>query len=135
MATGDRSETAHDIDSGWRALMTAAILDWVRRMSQSIRPEGEDVTKRTDDHPAAIAGWQDEGGAVPSAAQHAAEDAREQSDEREAVEASLDASYDSTSRGEHRYPDAHQTESEQHARHERDALKRRLARRVETSPR
>jgi hypothetical protein len=111
-------------------MIAAAILDWLRRSGPSIRPKGEDVTKRTDDQPA-LAGWQDEGGAVPSDAQHAAEDAHEQTEKREAVEASLDASYDSASRGEHRYPDAHQTESEQHARQERDALKRRLARRVE----
>jgi hypothetical protein len=40
---------------------------------------------------------------------------------------SLDASHDSGARGEHRYPDAHQTDAEQTARRDRDALKRRLA--------
>ncbi len=38
----------------------------------------------------------------------------------------LDTSHDAGRRGEHRYPDAHQTLAEQDARRERDALKRRL---------
>jgi hypothetical protein len=39
----------------------------------------------------------------------------------------LDASHDSNMRGEHRYADAHQTETEQRARRDRDDLKRALA--------
>jgi hypothetical protein len=39
----------------------------------------------------------------------------------------LDSSHVSSVRGEHRYPDAHQTIAERHSRRERDDLKRRLA--------
>ena len=42
----------------------------------------------------------------------------------------LDESHDSTARGEHRYPDVHQTPAERTARHDRDDLKRRLAGRL-----
>ena len=111
-------------------MSAAAILNWLRRGGRAL-PEVEDVTNHTDDQPAALAGWQDEGGAVPSAVQHAVENEHQQRVEREAEEASLDACYDSDSRGEHRYPDAHQTRPEQSARRERDALKRRLAPRAE----
>lgn len=47
--------------------------------------------------------------------------------ERNATRAAFDASYDSSPRGEHRYPDAQQSERERNARKERDALKRKLA--------
>jgi hypothetical protein len=40
--------------------------------------------------------------------------------------AAFDETHQSSVRGEHRYPDAHQTAAEQRARRERDALKRRL---------
>lgn len=40
---------------------------------------------------------------------------------------SLDRTHDSDARGEHRYPDRHQTGAEQKARQERDDLKRALA--------
>ena len=50
----------------------------------------------------------------------------EQEGGRAARRAALDAAHDSSIRGEHRYPDTHQTEAEQKARHDRDALKRKL---------
>jgi hypothetical protein len=40
---------------------------------------------------------------------------------------SLDRTHDSDARGEHRYPDRHQTGAERKARQERDDLKRALA--------
>jgi len=40
---------------------------------------------------------------------------------------SLDSTHDSDARGEHRYPDLHQTSAERKARQERDDLKRALA--------
>ena len=39
----------------------------------------------------------------------------------------LDTSHDSDARGEHRYPDAQQTDAEQTAGQERDKLNQRLA--------
>ena len=81
--------------------------------------------------PDGLAQWQDEGGAAPTATQRAVEHARAiadaHTDEREAEEGRLDTGHDSASRGEHRYPAAQLTRSEQDARRERDALKRRLA--------
>ena len=48
--------------------------------------------------------------------------------------ARLDVSHESDARGEHRYPDAHQTTAEQRARQERDDLKRGLSRRRNPRP-
>ena len=48
---------------------------------------------------------------------------REASEDRRAV---LDATHESSSRGEHRYGDSHQTKAEQKARIDRDNLKRKL---------
>ena len=42
--------------------------------------------------------------------------------------ADLDRSHESNARGEHRYPDASQTEPERKSRRDRDELKRRLER-------
>jgi hypothetical protein len=39
-----------------------------------------------------------------------------------------DREHDSDARGEHRYPDAHQTPKEREARQDRDDLKRKLGR-------
>ena len=55
-----------------------------------------------------------------------AETQREESSQRAARRAAFDTTHDSSARGEHRYPDTHQTEAEQKARHDRDALKRKL---------
>jgi hypothetical protein len=44
-----------------------------------------------------------------------------------AVRATFDAAHDSSARGEHRYPDAHQTEAERAARDRRDDFKHRMA--------
>ena len=45
-----------------------------------------------------------------------------------AERSSTDAAHDNDRRGEHRYPDTHQTESEQASRAKRDALKEHLGR-------
>jgi hypothetical protein len=73
-----------------------------------------------------ISSWEDEGGAAPSDSHRSAENAQATSDRHAAERNGLDASHDSAARGEHRYPDTHQTASEQHARRDRDDLKRRL---------
>jgi hypothetical protein len=71
----------------------------------------------------AISGWEDEGGAGRSderpvgVTEHSRADARQR----------LDASHESDARGEHRYPDTHQTAAEQSARQNRDDLKRRMS--------
>ena len=86
----------------------------------------EDVKKKAkDEQRAALAGWEDEGGAAASGEGLMAETRRERA-ERAARRAALDATHDSSARGEHRYPDAQQTDAEQKARHDRDDLKRKL---------
>jgi hypothetical protein len=84
--------------------------------------------KKTAKHqqPPALAGWEDEGGAAPSESGLRAETQREQSVERAERRAAFDATHDSSARGDHRYPDSHQTGAEQKARQERDDLKRKL---------
>jgi hypothetical protein len=67
-----------------------------------------------------VSAWEDEGGA--RLADLPTSDPRHRSEQQQ-----LDRSHVSTVRGEHRYPDAHQTVGERNARHERDDLKRRLA--------
>ena len=69
-----------------------------------------------------VSAWEDEGGARLADSPTAME-----ADRRLRSEQQLDRSHVSTVRGEHRYPDAHQTVAERHARRERDDLKRRLA--------
>ena len=71
----------------------------------------------------AIAGWEDDGGARVPAGN---EVARVEGDRRTSDRDHLDASHDSDARGEHRYPDTHQTRIEQQARQHRDDLKARL---------
>ena len=71
----------------------------------------------------AVAGWESEGGA-----------ARAQEGGRRSERDRLDASHESDARGEHRYPDTHQTGAEQQARHDRDDLKRDLTGRRRTPP-
>ena len=74
----------------------------------------------------ALAGWDNEGGSAPSDGGLKAENQREESSDRAASRAAFDTTHDSSARGEHRYPDTHQTDVEQQARHDRDALKRKL---------
>ena len=74
----------------------------------------------------ALREWEDDGGAAPSAGGLMDETQRQQSVERAGRRAAFDATHDSSARGEHRYPDSHQTEAEQKARHNRDNLKRKL---------
>jgi hypothetical protein len=74
---------------------------------------------------AALANWDDEGGAGASddghqAAESAAADTQKQ----------LDSSHESDVRGEHRYSGVHQTPADRQAREDRDDLKRRLASRA-----
>src|SRR5678816_2502786 len=76
----------------------------------------------------AVAGWDNEGGATLSERGLKAESTLEESSERATRRAAFDASHDSSARGEHRYADTHQTEAEQQARKDRDALKRKLRR-------
>jgi hypothetical protein len=48
----------------------------------------------------------------------------EPSREHAAGRAAIDATYEASARGEHRYPDVHQTPAERKARDDRDLLKR-----------
>jgi hypothetical protein len=87
----------------------------------------EDTKKAKDEQQrSALAGWDNEGGTVPSDRELKADTQREESRDRAARQAAFDTTHDSSARGEHRYPDAHQTEGEQNARGARDALKRKL---------
>jgi hypothetical protein len=85
------------------------------------------MKNNTNEHRNAISGWEDEGGAGLS-------DERGkgivQVEKRDPDRDRLDASHESDIRGEHRYPDAHQSDAEQAARRNRDDLKRRLAGRL-----
>jgi hypothetical protein len=84
--------------------------------------------KKTDTHQQrpALAGWDDDGGASPSDQGLAAETERERRLDHADELAAFDATHDSSARGEHRYPAAHQTEAQQRAKTDRDALKRKL---------
>jgi hypothetical protein len=79
-----------------------------------------------DEQGNALAGWEDEGGAAPSHRGLKAETQREERVEQAGRQAAFDATHDSSTRGEHRYPDSDQTDAEQKARHDRDELKRKL---------
>jgi hypothetical protein len=84
--------------------------------------------KERDEQRAALAAWDDEGGARASDRGTAAETQQEESLDRADRRAAFDAAHDSSARGEHRYPASHQTTAEQKARHDRDDLKRKLGR-------
>jgi hypothetical protein len=73
----------------------------------------------------ALAGWDNEGGAIASDRDPKAETERNNTAEQ-AGRAAQDTTYDSSARGEHRYSNTHQTEAEQKARRDRDALKKKL---------
>jgi hypothetical protein len=74
----------------------------------------------------AVARWDSDGGAAPSDGTLTVEIEREQSAARDVRRAAFDTTHDSSVRGEHRYPDRHQTEAEQKAKHDRDVVKRKL---------
>lgn len=87
----------------------------------------EGIKKKVkDDQRAALTGWEQEGGAAPSARGRMAESQHQDKGERAGKRATFDATHDSSARGEHRYPDSHQTETEQKTRRDRDDLKRKL---------
>jgi hypothetical protein len=73
----------------------------------------------------ALAGWDNEGGAIASDRDPKAEGERAKSAEQ-SRRIAQDTTYDSSARGEHRYSDTHQTQAEQKARRDRDALRRKL---------
>jgi len=75
----------------------------------------------------ALTRWEEEGGGLPSAARMTDEARRDAAARHVSDRATFDATYDSSARGEHRYPDAHQTEGERDARDGRDDFKRRMA--------
>ena len=77
-------------------------------------------------HATALTRWEEEGGAMPSAAGVTDEARRDAAAHHASVRATFDAAHDSSARGEHRYPDAHQTDAERDARDGRDDFKRRL---------
>jgi hypothetical protein len=85
------------------------------------------MTRPSFDTARRLADWEDEGGATPSARGRADEAATERREDSASEERRSDAAHESGVRGEHRFPDAHQTEAEQKTRNDRDRLRRRLA--------
>jgi hypothetical protein len=75
----------------------------------------------------ALARWDEDGGREPSAQGSRDEAGRDAAAHRASTRATFDAAHDSSARGEHRYPDTHQTDAEREARDDRDDLKRKLA--------
>ena len=86
-----------------------------------------DMDNAHDAHATALARWEQEGGATPSAARVTDEVRRDAAAHQASARATLDAAHDSSARGEHRYPDAQQTAAERDARDGRDDFKRRMA--------
>jgi hypothetical protein len=80
----------------------------------------KDQQQRSD-----VAGWDNEGGAAASDRAVTSDTPQKESGDG-AAQRAFDSSHHSSTRGEHRYPDAHQTEAEQNARRDRDDLKRKL---------
>jgi hypothetical protein len=85
------------------------------------------MKNNTNEQRNAISGWEGEGGAGIS---DRSGKGIVQGEKRGAEQDRRDASHQSDVRGEHRYPDAHQTAGEQTARRNRDDLKGRLAGRL-----
>jgi hypothetical protein len=85
----------------------------------------KNMMKNEQERRSALAGWDNEGGASPSDGDPKADAGRHRSAEQ-ASRATLDTAYDSSARGEHRYSGAHQTDAEQKARRDRDALRTKL---------
>jgi hypothetical protein len=75
---------------------------------------------------ASLSEWEGEGGALSRNPSRAAAPAADRSERRGTDQRGLDREHASDSRGEHRFPDTHQTKAEQDARKGRDELKRRL---------
>jgi hypothetical protein len=73
--------------------------------------------------PAPIRAWENEGGATirADAGTPAAPETLDRTEQNR-----LDRAHDSDARGEHRYPDAHQTDAERLSRRTRDDLRHRL---------
>ena len=80
-----------------------------------------------DANATALTRWEEEGGGLPSATRLTDEARGDAAAHQASARATFDAGHDSSARGEHRYPDAHQTEAERDARDERDDFKRRMA--------
>ena len=97
------------------------------RISSLPTPKGTPMKNNSNEQRNAISGWEGEGGAVIS---DESGTGIVQSEKRAGEQARRDASHQSDVRGEHRYPDAHQTAAEQTARRNRDDLKGRLAGRL-----
>lgn len=70
--------------------------------------------------------WDNEGGAAPSTDVSSSEDRGDDQSAKGRSQSAIDASYESSTRGEHRYPDAHQPPAAQQEREDRDKLKRAL---------
>jgi hypothetical protein len=79
----------------------------------------------TNSNRAALANWDDEGGAGASEDRQRAAESGEADTQKQ-----LDSSHESDVRGEHRYSGVHQTPAERKAREDRDDFKRRLASRA-----
>ena len=88
--------------------------------------EKERMKQANDEQRAPLREWEDDGGAAPSAGGLMDETQRQKNAETARRRAAFDATHDSSARGEHRYPDSHQTVAEQKARQNRDDLKRKL---------
>jgi len=97
------------------------------RISSLPTPKGTPMKNNSNEQRNAISGWEGEGGAGIS---DQSGQGIVQGEKRAAEQDRRDASHQSDVRGEHRYPDAHQTAGEQTARRNRDDLKRRLAGRL-----
>ena len=81
---------------------------------------------RSENH-GTVSEWEDDGGARGADAGPRSGKDPVARDSRRSPQERLDATYQSDARGEHRYPDLHQTRPEQEARQARDDLKQRLA--------
>jgi hypothetical protein len=97
------------------------------RISSLHPPKGTPMKNNTNEQRNAISDWEGEGGAGTS---DQSGKGIVQGEKRAAEQDRRDASHQSDVRGEHRYPDTHQTAGEQTARRNRDDLKGRLAGRL-----
>ena len=97
------------------------------RISSLPTPKGTPMKNNSNEQRNAISGWEGEGGAVIS---DESGTGIVQGEKRAGEQERRDASHQSDVRGEHRYPDAHQTAAEQTSRRNRDDLKGRLAGRL-----
>ena len=97
------------------------------RISSLDPPKGTPMKNNTNEQRNAISDWEGEGGAGTS---DQSGKGIVQGEKRAAEQDRRDASHQSDVRGEHRYPDTHQTAGEQTARRNRDDLKGRLAGRL-----